>query len=260
MAFAVDDLHVLPCDLVLLALALIQQVQGVHFFLHCRFFEELGLQIKQRQAVELGQKCGRNQYQAHARILQCGHQRKKLENEHAAQQTCAEQLPRADTVEAFIGHQPRSGIPHKNTDGKGKADLPQHHGDSGQGRLLQAGFGRDPNQQTPQFIDRFRRKHDPNAAVSAGSGVQRGTQFCRNAHPQKEPSINHQQHRGRGAPAVGPGNDLRKGYRGHKIQKKPQAVVFPSFQRQPIGHLSQPDTKGTGQQRYQRGHYSAPPT
>ena len=43
MALAVDDLHVLPCDLVLLALAVIQKVQCVHLLLHGRFFEKLGL-------------------------------------------------------------------------------------------------------------------------------------------------------------------------------------------------------------------------
>ena len=43
MALAVDDLHVLPCDLVLLALAVIQKVQCIHLLLHGRFFEKLGL-------------------------------------------------------------------------------------------------------------------------------------------------------------------------------------------------------------------------
>ena len=43
MALAVDDLHVLPCDLILLALAIIQKVQCVHLLLHGRFFEKLGL-------------------------------------------------------------------------------------------------------------------------------------------------------------------------------------------------------------------------
>ena len=43
MAFAVDDLHVLPRDLVLFALTVVQKVQRVHLLLHRRFFEKLSL-------------------------------------------------------------------------------------------------------------------------------------------------------------------------------------------------------------------------
>ena len=55
MAFTVDDLYILPRDLVLLALAVIQQVEGIHLLLQGGLFEKLRLQIEQRHAVKLGQ-------------------------------------------------------------------------------------------------------------------------------------------------------------------------------------------------------------
>jgi len=155
VAFAVDDLNVLACNLILLTLALIQKVEGVHLLLHGRFFEKLGLQIEQRQAIELRQKGGRDQRQAHALILQGGHQCKKLEDEHAAQQCRAQQLARADAVKPLVRHQAGDGVTHQNANSKGKADLPQQHRHTGQRGLLQTGPGRHPDQQTPQLINRL---------------------------------------------------------------------------------------------------------
>ena len=86
MAFAVDDLHVLPRDLVLFALTVVQKVQRIHLLLHRRFFEKLSLQIEQCQAIQLGQQRRRNHRRRLQPNAQTGMQRKKLKDKHHTQQ------------------------------------------------------------------------------------------------------------------------------------------------------------------------------
>ena len=172
MALAVDDLHVLPCDLVLLALAVIQKVQCVHLLLHGRFFEKLGLQIEQRHAVKLGQhrRCDyRRWLQPDA---QTGLQGKKLKDEYRAQKSGTAQLARADVVDAVLRHRARHGIPDRHTAGNGKAQLPQQHRRAVQRQMAHSKRLRRPDQNAPQLIGRLRRQDDPNAAICAGRPVQ----------------------------------------------------------------------------------------
>ena len=53
MAALIDDLHILPGNLILLTLALVQQVQSIHLFFHGRFLEQLTLKIQQGDKIEL---------------------------------------------------------------------------------------------------------------------------------------------------------------------------------------------------------------
>ena len=53
MAALVDHLHILPGDLILLALALVQQIQCIHLLFHGRFLEQLTLKIQQGDKIEL---------------------------------------------------------------------------------------------------------------------------------------------------------------------------------------------------------------
>ena len=53
MAALVDDLHVLPGHLILLALTLVQQVQFIHLFFYGRLLEQLTLKIQQGDKIEL---------------------------------------------------------------------------------------------------------------------------------------------------------------------------------------------------------------
>ena len=53
MAALVDHLHVLPGNLILLALALVQQIQSIHLFFHGRLLEQFTLKILQGDKIEL---------------------------------------------------------------------------------------------------------------------------------------------------------------------------------------------------------------
>ena len=53
VAALVDDVHVLPRHLILLALPLVEQIQCFHLLLEIGFFEQFRLQVEQRQKVKL---------------------------------------------------------------------------------------------------------------------------------------------------------------------------------------------------------------
>ena len=191
MAAFVDDLHILPGHLILLALTLVQQVQFIHLFFHSRLLEQLTLKIQQGDKIKLPDQNGNGKAQRSmfgAGIVQYG----GLHHEQDANEERAEQLPGPDVVFSFIRKLPRQQDVHRRKEYRPGQQL--HQNRPGGSHVQRVSIpGKLQFQKAPALVSALRDEQAPYCAVQGTFFIDIRTQIDHPAQQRKKGNVKYQQ-------------------------------------------------------------------
>ena len=191
MAALVDDLHVLPGHLILLALTLVQQIQFTHLFFHGRLLEQLTLEIQQGDKIELPDQNGNGKAQRSlfgAGIVQHG----GLHHEQDANEERAEQLPGPDVVFSFIRKLPCQQDVHRRKEYRPGQQLYQNRPRGSHVQRVSIP-GKLQLQKAPALVGALRDEQAPYCAVQGTFFIDIRTQIDHPAQQRKKGDVKHQQ-------------------------------------------------------------------